>query len=417
MTAEGAAREAEAGSAQAEPAARVGRGWIGRFALVWLGVWMAWLVPVQLALPEQLDDFDHVHRYRDFGLINAVAGVVTLALLPVCGALCDRTRSRLGRRRVWVLGGVVAYAVALVLTGYQHSWGGLAATWALAAAGVCAVTAGLSATVADEVPDEQRGLVSGAMFGPQSVGLVIGLLALEGLSAVGRYWVLAIALAVLALPFLLRYREVDPRAGAPALSAREIVESLWVDPRRHPDFGWAFGSRLLVNIGNALGTTYLYFFLKDDLHVDDPDASLLLLSLVYVVATLLATFAGGIASDRTRRRKVFVGVAAASQGVAGLLLVVAPAMATAVVGAALLGAGYGAFLAVDQALVTAVLPSADDRAKDLGILNIGTNVPQALGPLMAAAIVAWVGFGAMFAAAGLLSIAGALMVRPVRAVA
>jgi len=378
---------------------------------------MAWLVPVQLALPEQLDTIDHVHRYRDFGIINAVAGVVTLALLPVFGALCDRTRSRLGRRRIWVLGGVTTYAAALVLTGYQTTWGGLAVTWGLAAAAVCAVTAGLSATVADEVPDEQRGLVSGAMFGPQSVGLVIGLVAFAGLGAVGRYWALAVALGVLSLPFLLRYRDLDPRAGAPTLSAREILTSLWVDPRRHPDFAWAFGSRLLVNIGNALGTTYLYFFLKDDLHVADPDAALLLLSLVYVVATLLATFVGGVASDRTGRRKVFVGVAATSQGLAGLLLVAAPAMGTAVVGAALLGAGYGAFLAVDQALVTAVLPSADDRAKDLGILNVGTNVPQALGPLMAAAIVAWIGFGAMFAAAGLLSIAGALMVSQVRAVA
>lgn len=405
-----------AGETGVEPYARVPTRWITRFALVWLGVWMAWLVPVQLALPEQLDTIDHAHRYRDFGIINAVAGIVTLALLPVCGALCDRTRSRLGRRKVWVLGGTAAYAVALVLTGYQHSWGALAATWGLAAAAVCAITAGLTATVADEVPDEQRGLVSGAMFGPQSVGLVVGLVAVEGLSAAGRYWAIALALLVLALPFLLRYRDVDPGHGAPALSVAEIVESLWVDPRRHPDFGWAFGSRLLVNIGNALGTTYLYFFLKDDLHVSDPDASLLELSLIYVVFTLLATFAGGVASDRSGRRKVFVGVAAALQGLAALLLVAFPSYAVAAVGAALLGAGYGAFLAVDQALVTAVLPSADDRAKDLGILNIGTNVPQALGPLMAAALVAWVGFGAMFAVAGLMSLAGAVMVRPVRAV-
>ena len=394
----------------------VGRAWIARFALVWLGVWMGWLVPVQLALPEQLDAFDHVHRYRDFGLINAAAGAVTLVALPFFGALCDRTRSRLGRRRIWVLGGLAAYAVALALTGYQQSWTGLAVTWAVAAAAVCAITAGLTATVADEVPDAQRGVVSGAMFGPQSVGLVVGLVAVEGLDATGRYWALALSVLVLGLPFLLCHRDVDPGAGAPTLTSREIVTSLWVSPRRHPDFAWAFASRLLVNVGNALGTTYLYFFLKDDLRVADPDATLLGLSLVYVVFTLLATVAGGVASDRTARRKAFVAVAAALQGLAALLLVALPAPATAYLGAALLGAGYGAFLAVDQALVTAVLPSAEDRAKDLGILNIGTNVPQAAGPLMAAAIVAWVGFGGMFAVAGLLSVIGAVLVRQVRSV-
>jgi MFS family permease len=397
-----------------EPATPVAPAWIGRFALVWLGVWAAWLVPIQLALPEQLDHLDHAHRYRDFGLINAAAGIVTLLLLPPFGALCDRTRSRLGRRRVWVLGGVTAYAVALVLTGYQRSWVGLAGCWSLAAAAVCAVTAGLTATVADEVPDGQRGVVSGAMFGPQSVGLVVGLTAVGGLSAVGRYWTLAIALVVLSLPFLLRYRDVEPGHGAPPLTVPTIVAGLW--PRHHPDFAWAFGSRLLVNVGNALGTTYLYFFLKDDLRVSDPDATLLELSLVYVVFTLLATVAGGVASDRSGRRKVFVAVAAGLQGVAALLLVAVPALGTAFVGAAFLGAGYGAFLAVDQALVTAVLPSADDRAKDLGILNIGSNVPQALGPLMAAGVVARLGFGAMFGLAGLLSLVGAVMVRRVRSV-
>lgn len=401
-------------AAAVEPTAPVTRAWIGRFALVWLGVWAAWLVPVQLALPEQLDGFDHAHRYRDFGVLNAVAGIVTLLLLPVFGGLCDRTRSRLGRRKVWVLGGVAAYAVALVLTGYQQSWVALTACWALAAAGVCAVTAGLTATVADEVPDGQRGIVSGAMFGPQSVGLVLGLVAVGGLSAAGRYWALAAALVVLSLPFLLRYRDLDPGYGAPPLTVAVIVAGLW--PRHQSDFGWAFGSRLLVNVGNALGTTYLYFFLKDDLRVGNPDTTLLELSLAYVLFTLLATLAGGVASDRTGRRKVFVAVAAALQGVAALLLVALPTLGTAFVGAAFLGAGYGAFLAVDQALVTAVLPNAADRAKDLGILNIGTNVPQALGPLMAAGVVAWVGFGAMFALAGLLSLTGAVMVRRVRSV-
>jgi MFS family permease len=400
-------------TAAAEPTQRVGRPWITRFTLVWLGVWMAWLVPVQLALPEQFDAIDKAHSYRDFGILNGVAGIVTLVLLPICGALCDRTRTPFGRRRIWVLGGIALYAVALVLCGYQHTFAGLTVTWALAAAGVCALTAGLTAAVADEVPDHQRGLVSGAMFGPQPVGTVLGLLALEGFGAAGRYWGLAIALVVLAVPFLLRYRDVDPAGGAPSLSLRAILEAMWVDPRRHPDFAWAFGSRLLVNVGNALGTTYLYYYLKDGLKVSDPDTLLLEATVVYLVFTLGATFVGGIWSDRIGRRKLFVGIAAASQGVAGVLIVVAPAVPTTFVAAGFLGLGYGAFLAVDQALVTAVLPSAADRAKDLGILSVGTNVPQAVGPLLCAGIVSWLGFGAMFLAAALCSLVGAVMVRQV----
>jgi MFS family permease len=93
------------------------RAWTLRFALIWLGLWAAQLAPVQLLLPLQLEDVDAAHKVRDFGLVNGVAGVAALLALPVFGALCDRTRSRFGRRRVWVAGGVAVYVVGLLLTG------------------------------------------------------------------------------------------------------------------------------------------------------------------------------------------------------------------------------------------------------------------------------------------------------------
>ena len=87
------------------------------------------------------------------------------------------------------------------------------------------------------------------------------------------------------------------------------------------------------------------------------------------------------------------------------------------VAAAFLGAGYGAFLSVDQALVTQVLPGAETRSKDLGIMNIGTNVPQALAPVAAALIIDQLGgYRALFGAAGLFSILGATMVYRIRSV-
>ena len=81
------------------------RGWTTRFTLAWFGLWMAYLVPIQLALPDQLDALDHPHRVRDFGLINGLIGFAALITLPLFGALCDRTRSRFGRRRLWMVAG------------------------------------------------------------------------------------------------------------------------------------------------------------------------------------------------------------------------------------------------------------------------------------------------------------------------
>lgn len=401
--------------AATEPTVPVTRAWTIRFALVWLGVWMATLVPVQLALPDQLEAIDPAHKVRDFGLINGLVGLVALITLPLFGALCDRTRSRLGRRRVWVIAGVGVYAAGLLLTGFQTTWIAVGLAWAGASLGANMAMAGLTAAIADEVPDSQRGYISSAIYGPQAIGIVVGLLAVEGIKTASvRYAILAVALLAFATPFIRMYRDVPPVAATVPLSLRAVAASMWI---RSPDFGWAFGARLLVNLGNALGTTYLLYFLRDDLRVHDPDGSLLVLTVIYLVFTLGATYAGGILSDRSGRRRVFVATASILQAIAALQLTFFPSFGTALVAAAFLGAGYGAFMSVDQALITAVLPDAADRAKDLGIMNVGSVGPQALAPLAASLVIGSLGgYSVLFGTAGVVTLIGAVMVYRIRTV-
>lgn len=402
-----------------EPTEPVGAWWTARFALVWFGAWMGTLVPVQLLLPEQLERLDPAHKVRDFGLVNGVAGLLALVSLPLLGSWCDRTTSRFGRRRVWVAGGAVVFALGLAATGAQSHWIGVGLAWLVASLGMNAASVGLTATVADRVPERQRGTISGALYGPQAVGIVVGLLLVTTVVTTTRagYLLLAVVVLVCAAPFVVRYREaVVP--GAPRLSVVEVVASTWQVPRQNHDFAWAFGSRVLVNLGNALGTTYLLYFLTDGLRVADPEAELLVLTVIYLVLTLIATFVAGWLSDRSRRRRVFVAVASSLQALAALMLAGFPSLGVAMVAAGLLGAGYGAFMSVDQALVTQVLPDAASRAKDLGIMNVGSVGPQALAPLLASVLIAALGgYPTLFAVAGVTTLVGAAMVYRVRSVA
>ncbi|HEX2903054.1 MAG TPA: MFS transporter [Jatrophihabitans sp.] len=400
---------------QVEPLNQVSRGWTIRFSLAWLGIWMGYLVPVQLALPDQLNALDHTHRVRDFGLINGLVGLAALITLPLFGALCDRTRSRLGRRRIWLVSGSIVFALGLVGTGLAGAALTVALGWLVASLGVNMATAGLTATIADEVPDRQRGMISSAIYGPQAIGIVLGLIALAPIaSAPPRYLVLAAAVVACAAPFSFSHREAPTPQRSEPITLRAIIEGLWI---RSADFGWAFAGRLLVNLGNAFGTTYLLFFLRDYLKVANPDSSLIVLTLIYLVFTLAATYGGGILSDRLNRRRVFVGVSAALQAIAALLLAIDPTYRNALVAAAFLGAGYGAYMSVDQAVVTEVLPDARDRAKDLGIMNVGSVAPQAFGPLAASLVISTLGgYRVLFGLAGLTSLLGAWMVYRIRAI-
>jgi MFS family permease len=383
---------------------------------------MAQLTPVQLLLPVQIESQLHATNWVDnvvaFGIISGIAGLCALIAYPLTGALSDRTTSRFGRRRPWILAGALMFAASLLLLGAQTSIVGIGIFWALALTGYCVLTAALTATISDQVPVRQRGFVSGWMSAPQAVGVILGLVLVTELF-VGQflgYAVMAALLVLLVLPFLLFVPDAVLDRAEP-LTVRAFIEGFWISPRTYPDFGWTLLSRILVNFGNAFGTALLFQFLAYGLLVDDPEETLIVLTLVYMVFVILASLVLGRLSDKLGRRKVFVFVAAAIQGVAALLLALVPSVEVAMVAAGLLGLGYGCFLSVDQALATQVLPDPQTRGKDLGIMNIATAVPQAIAPLLGALVVAALaGFQGLFLLAAGAAILGALAVLPIRSV-
>lgn len=403
-------------------AAGVGPGWMGLFCVAWLAIWTAQLTPTQLVLPEQLDAPNGPRRWMDgvvyFGLVFAGGGVASLIAGPVAGALSDRTRSRFGRRRPWMIAGLVIAAGSLVLLGRPSGPVGIGAVWVLVCVGIAIATAAYTAVVADQVPEEQRGFVSGFIGAPQAAGMIlgVGLLVGLGLDPRGGYILLAVLLLVLGLPtvFLLPDPAVTSPAGpAPARAGRR----LWVSPREHPDFFWVLASRALINIGNALGTALLLYFLMYGLHDRDADTHLFALISVYTIFVVAAALFGGRISDRIGRRRLLVAVASLLQALAAGLLVVVPSLHVAAVSAGLLGLGYGSFLSVDLALATSVLPAAADHAKDMGVMNMAQTGPQTVAPLFGAFIVAATGgFAFLFATAAALSVVGALALAPVKSV-
>jgi len=430
-------------AAFSEPTKKVTSGWIALFATAWLGIWMAQLTPIQLLLPKQIEEelnaASWIENVVAFGIISAIAGFCALIAFPLSGALSDRTVSRFGRRRPWILGGTLLFAAALVLLGLQTTMVGIGVFWSLALIGFCVLTAAITATISDQVPVNQRGFVSGWVSAPQAVGTILGLLlvVILALSTFVGYTLVAVLLVVLVAPFLLRTR--DAVLPAATETPGPLLGGFWISPRRFPDFGWTLLSRILVNLGNALGTTLLLYFLMFGLNRGaGAEDDLLLLTLVYMIFFIASALGVGRLSDRLGKRKLFVYVAAYLQALAALILAFVPDYSIAIAAAALLGLGYGSFMAVDQALATQVLPDAQSRGKDLGIMNIATAVPQAVAPLLGAAIVvvcaglassgvdatadagfagAGAGFAGLFVASALMAALGGLAIVPIKSVA
>ncbi len=415
--------------ALAEPTEPVTKTWIGTLGLASLAMWMATLTPLQVLLPEQIQHIDPKGKIVALGLVSAFGAVASLLATPIAGAFSDRTTQawrigRLnGRRHRWTLIMALLAAICLALTAAQTTVLGVGILWVLFSAFQNGEYASLSAAVPDHVPVNQRATVAGWVGMPQALGLVLGSALIvyvfkgKGGDYTASYLALAIPMVVLTLPFIFATPDypLSPEHRAP-MSVRTLLAAYWVDPKRHPDFAWAWITRFLASLAIGMGTLYLLYFLRDKVHYAHPAQGLFILILIYTVLVIVTAIVGGVISDRIGKRKMIVTVSGILMGLAALLLTFVETWTAAEIAAVLFGAGFGAYLAVDQALITQVLPAANDRAKDLGIINIAIVGPAAVAGALASALVYIGGYPSLFAATAIVAALGSTLVWRIKSV-
>ncbi|WP_216591532.1 MFS transporter [Streptomyces brasiliscabiei] len=397
-------------------------------ALAQFGTYLAVLTPVVVTLALRVNQIvPEASRGAALGRVLSVGALLAMLANPVFGALSDRTTSRFGRRRPWLLGGMVTGLAGLLIVALGGSVLTLMLGWAVAQLGINATLAALTSCVPDLVPDRQRARVSGIVGMTLSLSLVAGAGLAQLFSGSLFLAFLVPGLIGLAsvgfLSVVVKDRDRPARAGAfEPYSLKEFLRSFWVNPRRHPDFMWNFVGRFLVFTGAACVTSYSVYFLMDRMGYDGTEVAdrFFVGMLVMVAATVVGSIAGGQLSDRSGRRKPYVLGSSLGMAAGLALMATAHTFGTYLLAMVVFGFAEGLYLSVDMALAAAVLPDPQESAKDMGVLNIGNALPQSLVPIIAPGLLAIGGTGANYSAlflfGALASIAGALAVQFVRSV-
>jgi len=408
-------------SALTEPAIRVRGGWTTLLFLANLGLWLGIYAPIQVLLPEQAQLLASADKETVFSVVTGIGAVVALIANPVIGAFSDRTCSRWGRRHPWTLAGSVLGAVGLVVLAVAPNVVLMVIGWSLVQAGLNGMLASLTSALPDRVPVEQRAEVGGFIGISQMLGTVAGaaLVSVVITSLAGGYVACAVLVVVGALAFVRFTPDaVLPRRFRPDGGLRQLVGALWISPVKYPDFGWGWGTHFMVNLGNALGTLYLLYFLADAVHYQgDPVDGLLILMVLYGIALTIGALVAGRMSDKSGRRKPYVVAAAVVMAASAIILAVSPTWTASLIAAPLLGVGFGVYWAVALAVLTQVLPAASNRAKDLGVINVANSLPQVIAPVVAGlALQLAGGYAALFVLSAIATAAGGFMVTRIRAV-
>ncbi|WP_037605125.1 MFS transporter [Streptacidiphilus rugosus] len=368
-----------------------------------------------ILLPLQVEHIAPHDKVAMLGLVSGISAIFAAVFNPVAGALSDRS----GRRNPWILAGGLLAVPAMVLLGAVNSILLVALAWCLGQAVMNVYQAAITSIVPDRVPEAKRGTASAAVGLGLPIGSVIGVLVGNGFSGGFRtgYLVLGVLVAVAALLVSGIGKEQRRPAKAPASLGEQA--RVFADSLRTHDFRWAFIGRALLVLGYFAISGYQLYVLQDHIalpHGMSATAAAAVLTPVSSLAMVVSIAVCGPLSDRMDARKRFVGLSAAASGACALIPVVAPTFAGMLVFSVVNGLAFGCFMAVDTALVTLVLPRAEDAARDMGVLNIANAGPQIVAPFIASVVVGLAGYDLLFLLGGLLSVLGALAVRPIRSV-
>ncbi len=412
----------------ARPTAHLPFGHLLRISLYWLGL-TAIDGAVGLFVQNRLNFggfADPLEVGRVTFLISVPAALISILIQPTIGSISDYTISRWGRRKPYIVIGSLLDVVFLAGIATANNVVALAAFVALLAFSTNVARGPFQGYVPDLVAEKQVGLAS-AMVGLMQVlgnvtGFVLVTVAVLGGAMEAAIAAVAVVELVTMLAVVIRVGQGQPPKDRAGRSWTSIAAETWgTDILRERSYVWMLTSRFFFLMGGAMLINYILAYLKQShgLGEDPANQANLTVLVAVVIANVIAIVPAARLSDRIGRKPVIYGSCAV--GLTGIVVAAfAPTVPIAILGATLFGASGGAFLAVDWALMTDIIPKAAS-GRYMGLSNVATTSATlfavATGGLLLDAANGAFGLGAGPRAAYLLGaiyyVVAALTLRPV----
>ena len=359
-------------------------------SLYWFAVNTHWTAILVVLLPAQvLQMAPEEAKGQTVGLILGLGAAVSMVVAPLFGALSDRVKTRWGRRKPFLVVGVVGNVVGLVALAYIPTAGlpspipvyVIAFMWVELFNNIA--TAPYSALIPDLVAKEQRGSASGwlglmTMLGSFAGGVGGLFFGIEAL-----YFFVILVMIAVTLVCAVSIHEPEP-PPARQFRLNEFLATLFSSFQSR-DFTWVFLTRLLIVMGVFTVQEFLQYYLRDTIGgpyelfgsvvAEQPEQAVSFFITTLLIGAMISSLFAGILSDRYGR-KLMVYIAGGLQGAVVLVFVFYHDYALAVLMGIVFGLGYGAYESVDWALASDVLPAEEDYAKDMGVWHVSFTLPQ-----------------------------------------
>src|SRR6266852_8043705 len=293
----------------------------------WFGSNFLWIPLTTVLIQTQIDGVvPKGMQNTAVGVALGLGGLLAMTVPPIVGAWSDRLNTRFGRRRPIMVAGTLLTIPGLVLLMTAGSYPQIVVGYAIIQFFFNAAGAAYAGIIPDVVPAGEVGKASGflATMTQLGIGTGLGVTSLIGHNSIV-YLVLGLVALLSLVPTVWAARG-EGETPVPPHPKRPLGEAIseFLRPLHEGDFAWVIFTRLMISSGITAVLYFLLNFFRDVvLHTSKGADSFTSNWLLVVVATAIPFgFFGGQLSDRLRKRKIFVYLAGALQGVVALVFIV-----------------------------------------------------------------------------------------------
>ncbi|HEX2914333.1 MAG TPA: MFS transporter [Chloroflexia bacterium] len=434
-------------------------------ALYWFAIsflWGGFLSVVLPALNKPLatsifgPDFLETAR----GIMTGIGLVIAMFVQPLAGAISDRSTNLMGRRRPFMIVGTLGIFVSLAIVAIAGNWWVLLLGYVLLQFTDNISQGAYQGLMPDVVPESKRGRASAALAISQLVGTLAGatvpgiLQGLFGEITGSQLDLLLVAIVfTVCLTLTCTFIKEQPYRSEVKVSPLQAGLSMFKGVRRYPDFVMLMFARFIFLTAPATVSLFVKSFIENKGFVRptlnengqlvaQAGATLSIILGIVILMAILAAYPFSLLSERIgRKNTIYVATLVGFIGGVGLLipqLMMASAVDTAsalkgfeaqqayldtvrplaiglsVAFGACVGASWGAFMSVDWAFATDLIPLSE-AGRFMGLSNLATAGCQALAALIGGIVVdSPLGYTGLFISVGVYYLLSAVLLSRVR---
>jgi MFS family permease len=139
-------------------------GFIALYTAAFMSSILLLIAPLLVTLALKIESLVGIERAPDnLAVVAGVGSFLSLFANPLAGRLSDRTSSRFGMRRPWIVIGLAGGSTGTLIVAVAPNIPVVLVGWCIAQLFFNALMAAMVAVLPDQVPSAQRGMVSGAL--------------------------------------------------------------------------------------------------------------------------------------------------------------------------------------------------------------------------------------------------------------